>query len=150
RHARIIDEGERGRQGDGPGVGPALSFLGEELHPAAAGLPAPGTAFALIALAQRQDVIPIIAAYMGHRFKALVAALEGEVERPLLAKMELVVILDEHGPVAAAGVLACLHQQVKTLLGRVIGNALKAEIAMRQATEPVGRTGLQVARKPAN
>src|SRR6516162_1551150 len=57
RHPRIIDEGERGRQRDGPGVGPTLSFLLEHLHTPTAWLPALRTTFALIAFAQRQHIV---------------------------------------------------------------------------------------------
>ena len=87
----------------------------------------------------------MIAPHVRDRFKSLVAALEDEVERPFLEEMEFIVILNDHGLVAASCVFARFNQQVEPLLGRVIGDAFVARIPMRQAKEPVGFVGPQVA-----
>ena len=73
----------------------------------------------------------MIATHMRDRFKSFVAALEWEVERPFLEEMEFIVILNEHGLVAASCVFARFNQQVEPLLGGVVGNALVAKIPMR-------------------
>ena len=56
--------------------------------------------------------------------------------------MEFIVILNDHGLVAASCMFARFNQQVEPSLGGVIGNAFVAKIPMRQPKEPVGLVGV--------
>src|SRR5262245_61465823 len=131
-------------------MSPATLFLLKHLDAPPTGLPTLGTTFAFIAFTQRQDIVPIIATHVRDRFKSLVAALEREVDRPLFEVIKLVVVFNDHGLVAAAGVLTGFNQQIEPLLRRVVGDSLIAAIRMRQSKEPVGLVRQQVVSESAD
>src|SRR6516165_7705266 len=96
---------------------PPLSFLLEHLHSPTARFPPLFATFALVTLAESQEIIRVVAPHVGHRFKSLVAALECEVDRSILEVAEFVVVLHDQGLVATAHLFACLDQQIVPLLG---------------------------------
>ena len=84
----------------------SFSFLLEQLHAPAARLPALAAAFALVAFAKREQIVLVVAPHVSHGFKSLVAALEREVDGPILEIFEFVVVLNDRGLVAT---VACLR-----------------------------------------
>src|SRR5262249_8025771 len=96
-HPRIVDEWQSGRQDNAFAVSPAFFPLPEHLHPPTAWLSSLGATFALIALAQGEQIVSSVTAHVSDGFKSLVAALKSEVGRPLFEKCEFMIVLNDHG-----------------------------------------------------
>ena len=103
-------------------------------------------ALALVAFAKRKQIVLAVAPHVSHCFKSFVAALEREVEGPLLEIFEFVVVLNDRGLVATARLFACFDQQIVPLLGGVVGDAFVA--ANPRAPFQTGRSYRWAAGRP--
>src|SRR4051812_39052162 len=105
-------------------MSPELLRLFEQLNPTVARLPTLATTLAFVPFTEGEGIIPAIATYMCKRFEPLVATLKDKVERATLYIFESVAVFDNLGSVLIIFMSLRFHEQVVTMLCRVIGNPL--------------------------
>ena len=107
-------------------MAPRLFGFLEHLYATTARRSAFATAFAVVALAQCQQIVLVFTPQIGDGLEPLIAAFEDKVGWAILDVLEIAIVLDDQSLVAALGMFACFDQQVEPLLAIVVRDALEA------------------------